>query len=947
MPNIVQEITMAAPDIIRLMLRDGEITRGTIVELQTPDPGTPNTWIARTNPANGQSEDAFVGGIDNKWLHFEDQQPDAFVDRAAIKNTSNWPTIGGRTVSSVHLKVQPYDQGLGRFSGSNVNMSSMEHEVFLKLDGILPFGSHTISITGDTFPATAFTYNDKQTRSDSIRCTQVGHRPNALWKKANLAVWIPEYGTEGRVDFATDYSLTSFHIIDESGAIQHTGSIILHSTPTQVETGVTLSTYPSTTTPPKIATAVTTGNPTRIQHAGHGFSNGEVKYFRGFGGVNGIERGFGTVTVVDTDNFDVDISTSGTYVAGTYLSGHDSRIYDTFEANRANTYVYEMDFTSFEPTSFGKYRVYVPGLGVSWPFTIDPAINLHAAKHSVKGYMTQCWGLGLSHGTAGWNRPPQYRGPNFSFFETDMPAHLDGESGYGTSGFILTDQAGEAPWVTANAVSGWFGAWSDAGDWDFHFYRHAGSIFQMLDVGYDQLPSAVRNLDLGFPQSSLNFGSVYSSIDAAASIFHVAIWYLEPFRKTQKISGEVYGGCSYGGGELITSGGGSQVIPSWRSTATMYLHRGDPVANFMYAHCAAKLGRLLKEEGYTTVGQLWIDSAEDAYDWAEAIYTDYDASGITGAAWVAHYLTDIDVKTNSGWSDAQLTTVFDNLHLIAGNSRVDAAGALYAATEGTAYEAVMVGIGFVEINGTHDVGVWEYIRKGTGAGDVIDYVNGIIGNPSRPGRVHIHGSGLYNENLADEFAFNTGLNGPTSYQPSGIAIYAVWPYIAQTPNTATDWDRWLVLIEAGEAYNTGANQQGLCCTTGIGYNNTVTLIRDREAANIKSEDMPGITTYTWPGSAGAVFFNNYSSDAPSIYTVELPTGNFEDTNGTKKIIEPIYDCRPKFEVHIRNTYDVFSTEYVTQNQILGRISNNLFLHAYDGNAVTELTNAPVSASLSL
>lgn len=955
MPVSIHEITMAAPDIVRVVIRDGAIVRGPLVKLSTPDAATPNTWVTRTNPETDVSESAFVGGLENKYQRFTDQPADAFMDRDAIKNPANWPSFGALSVTDVYVKIQLYDQGRWYSSGSMKNTATMECEAFLKLSGNLPAGNYPLSITGNTFPATTFSYDPLRTRSDSIHATQLGHRPGDFRKIAYLSLWLPEYGTEGRVDFATDYSLNTFHVIDEDGDIQHTGSIVLRYGPTDTETGVTATRYPSTTTSPKIATAVTTGNPsTTITLASHGYSNGEVKYFRGFGGVNNVsnsnpfDNGFGTVTVVDPDTFTVDIPTSGTYVADTYLDGYDSRVYDTFTANRANTHVFELDYSSFEPVTYGKYRIYIPGLGVSWPFEIDPAIYLKAAKNAAKGYMTECWGMSLSSGFAGWNRPPQFRdGKNGQkVFETLMPAFVEVESGMLNT--IISERVGDAPWGTSNRVTDWFGGWVDAGDWDIHIFRHAASLWHLLCVGFELLPSAVRNYDLGFPPSSLTISKeLYASIDNAASVFHMVIWYLEPFRRTQSASGAVYAGNSYNNVTSITTGGGSLEIPSWATTEDMYLHPADHVANFYYALAAAKLGYMLKDEGYTTVGQMWVDSAELAFSWANDIWLDYDANDITATgAWADHYVTHLDFQTNAGWDNTQTKTSFDLLQTQSARARNDAAGVLYRATEGAVYEAIMVAFSFQEVNGTSDLGKWDYCQKGTGASGIIDYLNGEIGNPSRPGRWQLYGSNtLYTAALADEHAYRTG-NILLNWQPQSPMLYCLFPYFAQTPNTDSNWDQWLGMVLDHATFTTGANQQGICCTTGIGYNTPTPLHRDREAAGIAAADIPGITPLTWPGgSNGNIFFNNYSTDSQLNFTVEIPTGLFESTYGTKRIIEPLRSQRPEFERHFRTTFDIYASEYITQQQIVGSVAHNLFLHAYDGNTATQLTNAPISASV--
>src|SRR5262249_6722066 len=133
---------------------------------------------------------------------------------------------------------------------------------------------------------------------------------------------------DGAVDFQR-YNLREFHIIDETGSVEFTGSIKLRLGPKDVEPG------------------------------------------------DGLQGDLNTYTRPD----------------GT-----------KFEANRAGTYVFELDYSSWRNASPGTYRIYIPKLGTSDTFVIDDMVWHRAAAASMAGLYHQRSGLALD-GRFGYARP--------------------------------------------------------------------------------------------------------------------------------------------------------------------------------------------------------------------------------------------------------------------------------------------------------------------------------------------------------------------------------------------------------------------------------------------------------------------------------------------------------------------------------------------------------------
>lgn len=943
----VKEITRVKPNMVRVLVIDEKFIKYPLVNLTTVDSSHPTTsWVLRNNPHNGgASEYCRVIG-DGTWLQFEDVEPTAFLDRDEAGDYTNYPDLGAASPVAVYKKDYPNNQGEAQ-AGRSINC---RHELFVEYDITIPDGTYTFSVTGDFIPSTTFVVSDKITRCDTIRATQHGHKPTDPEKAAALSVWIPGYGTEGAVDLDTEFSIVgeNFYIINEAGTIVHTGTIALRIGPTDQEnstaSAIALTRYPSTTIAPKrVAGQVTKGNPTSFEVTGHGYSTGQYKFFFGFSGLgSNFDYDTHQITVTDADNFTVAVDTSSAsdHAFDTYLEAHDSQVYDTHLANRGATYIYDLDYSSFEPTSgnYGEHRVYVPGFGVSWPFQVDPAVRYIAAKNSVKGYMSQCWGLPLSSGSAGWNRPAQFRdGKNGQqVFESTKPGSWDVEGGYffggvgGVSGM-------PALWRTTNSVTDWFGAYSDAGDWDFHHYRHCASLYELLDMAYEFVPASQRNVDYGFPKSSQTIDKdLYGAIDSLGDAIHMVIWYLDPFRRHQHADGWVYAGCQYTDGPEDET-----TTPSWLSQNDMYLLAADHLSSFYYAWVAGKLARLLDEAGVTSLAATWLASAEAAYDWANDIWEDWDTNGISSTgAWRDWYITELDFQTNSGLSNADMTTHMDAINAWVNNKSVStrgirlcAATTLWRANGDTndSYNTIIKDATAWTTAGLEIYSGWEYLN-GTDLGDN-DTARAALASSINDRADQINGG-----QIADEYCYKNGyddgITNTNNVQPMGPAIPEFHPWYNEEP--AGDFTKYLELVCAAEDYVNGRNQQGMSFTTGIGHNPPdPILVRDQEHAHISPT--PGFTIYVREGPSGSADFSHLFG---GIHRFPATSDDVSQSWSPPKAAYPIH------EQNTRNTYDVYSTEFVTQIQIVGRFCNNVWLHTWDETGTTQLVNAPISASIS-
>lgn len=304
---IVHEITMATPDKICLEIWDSPILRNGIVDNGSTITGATDTWVLPGTPIGGITDYGYIIGPNSQHFRFQDKAPLATLDRVAASTPANYSTIGGLTVTAVDYLSTVFDYGKGRSSDGiqRANMTRMKHFVYLTLSGVLAQGTYTIhnsAGTAGTPPDATLVWNDKTTRCCAIRNNQTGYRRSDSSKLGYLSLWTTSPLDEGAVDYINTYGLNTFEIIDDSGRPWFRGQIVQRIGADDVEPESALDSatfswvagdatasgkqrlYTSNKTP-LVATAVTdNGNgTTNVAIASHGYTTGQIKWFRNFG----------------------------------------------------------------------------------------------------------------------------------------------------------------------------------------------------------------------------------------------------------------------------------------------------------------------------------------------------------------------------------------------------------------------------------------------------------------------------------------------------------------------------------------------------------------------------------------------------------------------------------------------------------------------------------------
>ena len=703
-PPKVHEITMAAPDIVRVEIREAPLRLGRIKALPSPSNAAHGSWIGV-----GDHERGVIIGPRRDHARTADTADIQPLDRIAVDRPAGYGPIGSRRVVTVHRKSVPWSSGA---IDGGVAVASFRHYIYLKLDGPLPFGDYTIEWPTKLLSPTQFTFDDRLTRSSSIRASQLGHRANDTSKYAYLSLWLPNGPDDGAVDFRR-YGLDKFHVINDRGEAVFTGSIVLRVGPKDEEPG------------------------------------------------SGVGGKFLTYTRAD----------------GT-----------KYEANRAGTYVFGLDYSPWRDASPGTYRIAIPKLGTSDPFMIDDAVWYRAARASMAGLYHQRSGLALD-GRFGYVRPECFtEASGIVVRQSRMPLAFSKEGG----GFVSFNEAAKAPWISDVIVRDAWGGYHDAGDWDRRI-DHVAASYLLLDV-YEQIPKSARNVKLGTPASREVLRHPFYQGKGLPDIVEEAIWNLDFFRRLQRTDGAVRGG-------IESAGTPRPWEPCWLESQTVFAYAPDPEASFAYAAGAAKLAIVLSELDELVLAELFRESALRAWGWAERAFS--DPSVAFGEA-----------RRLLGLTDAEYGQRLKQVLQRVDDNRLWAAGALFRLTgEDRFNQAVQqrfatrwVDFGFVRGDGA-----WEY------ANALHSTTNLALQKTIRERIVDVARRFIVDSQTGKVAYKNMKYSGAPMMWGEGLAPshYEVATLIRA--HRITGAKQFLATMFDGSAHILGANQIGMSFTIGLGH----------------------------------------------------------------------------------------------------------------------------------
>jgi len=145
------------------------------------------------------------------------------------------------------------------------------------------------------------------------------------------------------------------------------------------------------------------------------------------------------------------------------------------------------DFNAFQKP--GKYILYVPGAGYSWPFEIKRSVHHEVADASIKAYYFMRASLPLEEKYAGkWARAEGHP-------DTSVLIHPSAATDKRAAGTIISSSRG----------------WYDAGDYNKYVVNSGISTSTLLSL-YEDFPAYMKTVKLNIPESGNNIPDVLNEV---------------------------------------------------------------------------------------------------------------------------------------------------------------------------------------------------------------------------------------------------------------------------------------------------------------------------------------------------------------------------------------------------------------------------------------------------
>ena len=264
------------------------------------------------------------------------------------------------------------------------------------------------------------------------------------------------------------------------------------------------------------------------------------------------------------------------------------------QRNYSRTDVLFLDFSEFEEP--GTYRVYVDGIGCSYPFEINEDVWRKVFQTSMKGFLRQRSGIALGAPFTDYERPRNFHPEDGAKFVQLSIPFAGAQEDERKANLIELWNNGQGK---LEPVTGVFGGYMDAGDWDT-LSPHLYASYLNLDL-LDLFPDYFENVKLSLPPSEAD--------NRLPDLLDEALWNLAGHQRLQLSSGAVRGGFGPAGGQRAGE-------TSWQNSVVIGVYAADVESTLRYAGVAAKAARLLRKYDAKLADE-YETSAISAWNWAQ------------------------------------------------------------------------------------------------------------------------------------------------------------------------------------------------------------------------------------------------------------------------------------------------------------------------------------------
>ncbi|MBN8525040.1 MAG: glycoside hydrolase family 9 protein [Planctomycetes bacterium] len=259
--------------------------------------------------------------------------------------------------------------------------------------------------------------------------------------------------------------------------------------------------------------------------------------------------------------------------------------------NFSRTAVCRLDFSAVRQP--GTYRIYVDGVGSSLPFEIGEGVWEKAFLVQMKGLYNNRSGVEIGPPYSDFRKPRDFHPDDGAVVtRSGYDVMIKGQYSAGTKGIPAED--------TREAVANAWGGYHDAGDWNPRRVSHMHTTLAQLEL-VELYPGYMNGLALNIPRTP-----------GIPDIITEALFEIDCFRRMQLPDG----GIPFGIESPIDPLAGEV---SWLSTQHLYVLAPNMRDSWLYAAVAARAAKVLRPID-PALAQVYQDSAQRAYAWAEADY---------------------------------------------------------------------------------------------------------------------------------------------------------------------------------------------------------------------------------------------------------------------------------------------------------------------------------------
>lgn len=295
----------------------------------------------------------------------------------------------------------------------------------------------------------------------------------------------------------------------------------------------------------------------------------------------------------------IEVESGATVYRGTIDSGFPAYRAEGFstEANFVGANVYYLDFHDF--TTAGEFKIYVPGLGVSYPIRIGEDTWAVAFRTAMHGFLSHRSGIELGPPFSRYVRPRNMH-PEDGFRVFAIPyTMLEGESEIVAQAIREKMASGVDPDEWEIVPNAW-GGYMDAGDWDRRS-QHLSASRDLAEL-YAQHYDFFRDFALNLPEAE--------ATDSIPDLLNEVIWNVGFYRRLQMPDGGVRGG-------IESTEHPRRGEASWEESLVIAAFAPDPMTSYSYAAAAAQLAKVLRPYDKADA-DAFAESALRAWAWAEA-----------------------------------------------------------------------------------------------------------------------------------------------------------------------------------------------------------------------------------------------------------------------------------------------------------------------------------------